>query len=174
MPHGLVPALRVEGDGQFFMAFIPDGEAWPEFTTAVLVQSSARLGAAPYPTAVIAEGIFKPKSCAGEPLWTPLGEVQTGSPMPAYLASTGCPSLGDTPDKGQQTLLVLLRGETEATALSLARRTPAFDPGKAPMSPELAQAEIAKFGEIILCRSAEQPRCRDIWARERIRSTAGQ
>lgn len=173
MPHGFVPAVRAEGEGQFFMAFIPDGETWPDFTEAVLVQSSARLGEAPHPTAEIAEGVFKPQSCSGEALWEPLGEKQVGSPMPAFLASTGCPSLGERPEQGQQTLLVLLRGEKDAAALSFARRGPAFRPGAAPLSADSARARLARFGDILLCRSAEQPGCRDVWARELIRRNAG-
>ncbi|HEX6374782.1 MAG TPA: hypothetical protein VFZ91_03575 [Allosphingosinicella sp.] len=173
MPHNFVPALRAAGEGQFLMAFIPDGEIWPEFTHAVLVQSSARLGAVPDTTAAIAEGVFKPQSCAGPALWEPLGEKPVGSPMPAFLVSTGCPALGDTPDQGQQTLLALLRGEQDAVALSFARRGPAFEPGAPPLSAEAARAELARFGDILLCRSAEQTGCRDIWARELTRRNAG-
>lgn len=173
MPHGFVPALRVEAEDQFFMAFIPDGETWPEFTQAVLVQSSARLGGAPETTAVIAEAIFKPQSCSGPAVWEPLGEKAVGSPMRAFLASTGCPSLGEAPDRGQQTLLVLLRGEKDAATLSFARRGPAFKPGAPPLSADAARARLAAFGDIVLCRSAKQPGCRDIWARELIRRNAG-
>lgn len=173
MPHGFVPALRAEEEGQFLMTFIPDGETWPEFSQAVLVQSSARLGAAPDSTAVIAEAVFKPQSCSGPAFWEPLGEKPVGSPMPAFLASTGCPSLGETPQLGQQTLLALLRGEQDVVALSFARRGPVFKPEAPPLPAEAARAQLARFGDIILCRSAEQPGCRDIWARELIRRNIG-
>lgn len=169
MPHGFLPALRVEADGQFFMAFIPDGEAWPAFSRAVLVQSSAGLGAAPFPTAQIAEEIFKPKSCSGPALWEPLGEADTGSNEQAFFASTGCTALGDEPDRGQQTFLALLRGSQDAVALSFAVRSPAFSADAPPIESAGARNHLAQFGQIILCRSAEQPGCREIWAREMIR-----
>ena len=122
---------------------------------------------------MIAEAVFKPQSCSGPALWEPLGEKPVGSPAPAFLASTGCPSLGEAPDRGQQTLLVLLRGKKDAVALSLARRGPAFAPGAPPLSAKAALAELAGFGDILLCRSAGQPGCRDIWARELIRRNSG-
>lgn len=174
MPHGFVPVLKAEGDGQFFMAFIPDGEDWGDFSRAVLIQSSAQLGAAPDPTATIAEAVFKPRTCTGDPFWQALGEKQVGSPMPAYLASTGCASLGDAPERGQQTLLVLLRGTTAATSLSYAVRAPAFASGAPPLSAGALERQLASFGDIIVCRSAEQPGCREIWAREGIRRNMGQ
>ena len=173
MPHNFVPALRVERDGQFLMAFIPDGETWPDFSQAVLVQSSNRLGAAPDTTAVLAEAVFKPRSCAGDALWEPLGEKDVGSPGPAFLAATGCAALADNPAQGQQSLLTLLRGNPDAAALIYTRRLPAFSASAPPISAEAARRQIADFGNIILCRSAEQKGCRDIWARDAIRKEAG-
>jgi hypothetical protein len=173
MPHGFVPALRVQHEGQFMMAFIPDGESWPDFSQAVLVQSSNRLGSAPDTTAAIAEAVFKPGACAGDPIWTALGEKDVGSAVPAFLASTGCASLADNPAQGQQSLVTLLRGDPDAAALIFARRLPAFNASEPPISPDAARRQIAAFGDIILCRSAEQKGCRDIWAREMIRRNGG-
>ncbi len=169
MPHGFVPAFRVQHEGQFMMVFMPDGEEWPDFTKAVFVQSSAGLGAAPYSTAEIAEGIFRPKTCAGESLWQPLGEQALGSAAPAFLVATGCPSLADNPANGQQTFLALVRGNPEAAALYHARRGPAFKADKPPLSAEQGRALIAEFGEVIFCEKPDQPKCKDIWAREQIR-----
>lgn len=172
MPHGFVPAFRVQHEGQFLMAFIPDGESWPDFSQAVLVQSSDRLGSVPDATAAMAEAIFKPRSCAGDPLWTALGEKDVGSAGPAFLASTGCAALAENPAQGQQSLLTLLRGNPDVAALIFTRRLPAFEAAAPPISPDAARRQIAAFGDIIMCRSAEQKGCRDIWAREMIRRNA--
>ena len=173
MPHGFVPAIRVQHDGQFLMAFIPDGETWPNFSQAVLVQSSDRLGGAPDTTAVLAEAVFKPKSCAGDPFWTALGEKDVGSDKPAFLAATGCGALADDAASGQHSLLTLLRGTTDVAALIHTRRIPAVN-GVAPaITADAAGRQIAAFGDIILCRAAEQKGCRDIWAREMVRRNSG-
>lgn len=169
MPHGFVPTLRIEHEGQFMMVFVPDGEEWPSFTRAVFIQSSAGLGAAPQSTPEIAEGVFRPRSCAGESLWQPMGERALGSAAPAYLAATGCPSLADVPGSGQQSFLVFMRGKPGAVALYHARRGPAFASDKPPLSVEEGRALIAEFGEVIFCETADQPKCKDILARDQIR-----
>lgn len=173
MPHGFVPAFRIEHEGQFMMVFMPDGEVWPHFTRAVFVQSSAGLSAAPHSTAEIAEGVFRPTSCAGESLWQPLGEEPLGSAAPAFLVASGCPSLADNPAEGQQTFLAFMRGSPEAVALYHARRGPAFDADKPPLTVEQGRVLIAEFGEMIFCEKADQPKCKDIWARDQIRRGLG-
>lgn len=172
MPRGLIPAFRLEGEGTFMMAFIPDGETWPNYSRAVLVQSSRGLGAAPVETAQLAEDIFKPRSCEHGVLWEPLGQADVGSDSPAFLASTGCASLGGSPSLGQQTFLVLLRGNPDATIVSYAVRSEAFAPESPPIGSQEGRALIGRLDKIILCRSAEQAGCKDIWAMDQIRREA--
>ncbi len=169
MPRGFVPVFRIETDRDFLFAFAPDGEQWPDFSRAVLVQSSAGLGAAPVETAELVEGVFKPESCVGDPLWAALGEAEVGSDKPAFLASTGCASLAQSPAQGQQTFVAFLRGNPDAATLSYAVRSDTFAAAKPPIDQAGARKLIAELGDIILCRSPEQKGCKEIWQRDQIR-----
>lgn len=169
MPLGFVPAFRAEQDGTFLMAFVPDGETFPFFSRALLVQSSATLGEAPYSDAEVAEGVYKPRECAGSPLWRPVGAREVGPLTQAFIASTGCASLKQDPSKGQQTFVASVRRTPHAFAVSWAVRSAAFVSGKPPISHDDAESQLKPLGPLLFCTAADQPDCKGVFEREAIR-----
>jgi hypothetical protein len=172
MPVGFVPAFRVEQDGAFMMAFVPDGEAFPQFSRALLIQSSATLGSAPDADTQIAEIVYKPRICIGDALWQAVGERAVSAQTKAFVAATGCPALQQEPSTGQQTFFAFVRRKPHAFAVSYTVRSPAFAAASPPIPLDQTEAQLRQLGDLIFCEAPEQPVCRDILARDAIRRNA--
>ncbi|MBV7255451.1 hypothetical protein KCG44_01490 [Pacificimonas sp. WHA3] len=171
VPRDWVPAMQLRNSSDFIMFFIPQEEVFPNWTEALVIQSSRGLALHPRKTiADIAETAFKPPTCAGEVLWSETGMRVIGEGTEAFVARTGCASLTSDVTRAEATIVAFVQTDRGGSAVLRMRRFPADD---ALMTSSVTDA-LADLGEIIFCAAATNERCRDIHAREAARQSVPQ
>ncbi len=177
MPVGFLPAYQVQARGEFLFEFTQGEESVENWKRLVTIRSMSGAGASSFDTDYLADSIFRPRGCRVEPIYRVIERKNLGDGLSSLTLVTGCGGaaggLGADKirDTGEIDFIRLMRDDQNLYSYAIAVRTKPFKAASPPMSDAEGLAQLAAFGQVLLCKpDATEPPCGDVARIERARS----
>jgi hypothetical protein len=177
MPVGFVPAYKVEGQGQFLFEFTEGDETVHNWKRLITIRSMAGAGASTFDTAFIAEGMFRPTACYGEPLYRVMEEKDLGGGLSSIALATGCGNVAGGRDGGEARgigeigFIRMVRDTQSVYSYAIALRRKEFQAASPPLTDAEGLAMLETFGKVLLCKRGDADKeCRAALAMDRLRA----